>query len=1143
MSETDNEIDLDTINKPIYKDEIESMNFNSIAGDELVARSNNCFDSVSNVKNKKNYMIQNDFDYKKFFVIRSNRSLESDTDQLDYSSIIDVSKPYIRTNNNQDIDGLNGNFQEIWRDNLNTEVDLFIDSIIACTIIKHKFQYQKTHNLIECNKVLENIGCYCIYPFIELYTSSEDDSTTSTTYKISLPKILKLPTQDILNKSDYSPDKYIHSMFNVDDNDGINNLEFLDIIDISIDDQITYENMKNKIKESHFIKNILYSNQGGNKKYNELGVNFADGINNLIEHYIYKEFINMYENYSNNENKFSKYLIEPPSDDADPNNGSTANEIYVGQTGLTSPTVSTNNKYLFPIHIIPKPSPSKINELQKSIQQHVQEKIDDIYSKIPKVYKTYTKLVYKKMIINSIYFTSETYRKDAGQSTSITDQDNNRIKNNLWTKYSYNDLYTDISNNKNIVSLIQQQQESSEGDGDNLLKHYHFVIDVAFPICNTNPIRSGLSDLLLSNNLIIIILSYLTGIILHALVSCCLEFWLQYGSGTECIYITNTCKNIGNIKDHHISLIEYYFRYRLNNFPYQHCMSNIMQRGGNIRKFNYPSFGTDETRKCIPEDSRSMYDNKRPFPYNIVDYAEKNFDAESIKYLFRIIFIFILCFLLPFRFLFNKSLDKLSYFYNKYIIKSKLISSILFILLPLSIPFMALLIVLSLGLSLLLFFLYSLLSIVHVISAMIVPAYYYNDRISAKITGLFATLSGLGVLCLLIMLIYESVIKTENHSAWYKLSVFWKFIIILVGFTLTFIFFLIKNVIEIKDPMLNEVSFNKKFDRFYKILFEIFDYENLQSKQKNELKNNRIENEVYREDGNRKYKPLYEWLSTKSSKISVFMFKVILLVITVTSYFLNNDDKYKTTFVYIISILVSLLLYSILNNRLNAFFIYSKEKQYRFVDPEVEVCSKTILSRLCGKKDEYPYKVAVFFKGLIWFFMGGPIAAGTVWSTMNEGSWFKEEFETINKNKKSKTENPANTEGGIEIYNKLNIATKNSLDVAEFVIFFKKLVYLLCLSIIMVFTVLLLPFILVLLIIFIFLEILYIFIIVPFTKGGHFFFRIMKNRYKILTYLLCIGVIANIKQREMFGTNNTNIVVYTMSAILGFIVIYNFVNE
>jgi len=53
----------------------------------------------------------------------------------------------------------------------------------------------------------------------------------------------------------------------------------------------------------------------------------------------------------------------------------------------------------------------------------------------------------------------------------------------------------------------------------------------------------------------------------------------------------------------------------------------------------------------------------------------------------------------------------------------------------------------------------------------------------------------------------------------------------------------------------------------------------------------------------------------------------------------------------------------------------------------------------------------------------------------------------------------------------------------------------------------------------------------------------MKNRYKILTYLLCIGVIANIKQREMFGTNNTNIVVYTMSGILGFIMIYNFVNE
>tara|TARA_Y100001935_G_C17304692_1_gene511501 strand:- start:71 stop:3499 length:3429 start_codon:yes stop_codon:yes gene_type:complete len=1142
MSETDNEIDLDSINKPIYKDAIELMNFDSIEGDDLVARYNNCFDRDSNDKNKKNFMIQNDFDYKKFFVIRSNRRLEPDTDQLDYSSIIDVSEPYIRTNNNQDIEGLNGDFKEIWRNNLNDEVNLFIDSIIACTIIKHKFQYQKTHNLIECNKVLENIGCYCIYPFIELNTSTEDDATTSTTYKISLPKILKLPTQDILNNNNYAEKEDICPMFNVDDNNDKNDLQFLESIDISIDDQITYQTMKDKIKQSYFIKNILYTDEMDNKKYNELGVNFADGINNLIEHNIYKEFINMYENYSNNENKFSKYLIEPPSTDADPNNGSTANEIYVGQTGLTdSTTISTNNKYLFPIHIIPKPSSSKINELQKSIQKHVQEQIDDIYSKIPKVHKTYTKLVYKKMIINSIYFTSETYRKDNSQSPSITDKTGNRIKNNLWTKYSYkDDLYADVSNNKNIVGL--NQQEISEDNGDKFL-HYHFVIDVAFPICNTNPIRSGLTDVLLSNNLIVIILSYLTGIILHALVSCCLEFWLQYGSGTECIYITNTCKNIGNIKDHHISLIEYYFRYRLNNFPYQHCMANIIQSGGNIRKFNYPSFGTDETRKCIPEDSRSMYDNKRPFPYNIVDYAEKNFDAESIKYLFRIIFIFILCFLLPFRFLFNKSLDKLSYFYNKYIIKSKLISSILFILLPLTIPFMAILIVLSLGLSLLLFFLYSLLSIVHVISAMIVPAYYYNDSVWAKITGLLGSISGFGVLCLLIMLIYESAIKTKDHSEWYKLSVFWKFIIIIVGITSTFILFLIKNVIEIKDPMLNEIGFNKKFDRFYKILFEIFDYENLQSKQKNELKNNRIENEVYREDGNRKSKPLYEWLATKSSKISVFMFKVILLVVTVTSYFFNNDDKYNKTFLKIISVLVSLLVYSILTNGLNAFFVHSAEKQYRFVSPEVEVCTKTFLSRFCGKKDEFPYKLAVFLKGLAWFFMGGLIASMTVWSSIEGGNRFEEEFETINRDKQNKTENPANSEGGIKVYNKLNIATKNSLDIAEFIIFLKKIVYLLCLSIVMFFTVLLLPFILVILTIFIFLEILYIFIIVPFTKGGHFFFRIMKNRYKILTYLLCIGVIANIKQREMFGTNNTNIVVYTMSGILGFIMIYNFVNE
>ena len=52
----------------------------------------------------------------------------------------------------------------------------------------------------------------------------------------------------------------------------------------------------------------------------------------------------------------------------------------------------------------------------------------------------------------------------------------------------------------------------------------------------------------------------------------------------------------------------------------------------------------------------------------------------------------------------------------------------------------------------------------------------------------------------------------------------------------------------------------------------------------------------------------------------------------------------------------------------------------------------------------------------------------------------------------------------------------------------------------------------------------------------------MKDRYKILAYMLCIAVILNIHDRDIFS-HNTKTVVLTMSGILGLIIIYNFVNE
>ena len=1117
MSGTDNDIDLNNINNPIYKEDIKEDNDKS--GKEQYSNTSNCIE-----KNDK-YIIRNtnDIDYKKYFKIRLNGDLNSDnSSELDLDSSINLSESYIRRNNTDNTDSRLLSAE--WSKKYDNEKELFINSIIASTILKHKYEYNKKHSLIECNKVLEEIdGCYYIFPFIEIDETS-NDSAIETKYNIILPDRLKLINNDIGGIND---DKIKH-MFLKDDSE--DNTTFIEPCTIAINSDITHTKLISDLKTMKFIG----TNQDDTKKTN--GINFIDGINNIIDHEIYKKFIDILNN-SNKVDKFNDYIKTDLAD----SNGEITKQFE------NDSALNYYDELLNPLHIVPNPTHTNIEDLRKEIENYIQDKINYLYNFVPKVNDTKTKFVYKQMIIHSIYFTKDTYRTEEYIAEDFLNKVNKNYYKNNWLKMNsdgVDELYKEINKNSDIGKLAKLSHFDTDIDDK---PFYHFTINVKLPICNTSPIRKNISDVLLSNNLIVVIISYLIAILIQALISCCLEFWLKYGAGTSCIYITNTCKNIGDKTDVNISLIDYFFRHRLTNFPYQHCDRTIVQSqsGGNTKKFNYPILNKGDGRLCIPEDSYTKYSNQRPFPYNLIDYGEKNFDSESIKYLFRTIVIFILCFLIPLRYIFNKCFNKISNIYDKYISRNKLLSSIVFVLLPLSMPFISILILVSLACSLILFFIYSIISIIHNILILFNPL-RNSKKIVEFLLCLFGTVCSLTTFYLIVVSVIQpkhvkldkdadgNVIvndgKVNNvdgriiNEGFHKLPTILKFIILVCLIIFGVIFFGLKSIWYIgTDPMTIEKNFNTDMEKWYKILFYPFDYDDLKNDQKEELGNYRIDKKVDRSEiGKTEYKPLANFLTTKSSKISINKLLFVLLILTLVFFITENTDsdrKHKDSFIVILAGLIFVNVLIFLSSLLNKYLVHCKKYN------SFKSISNTIFGLTLYNKSYY------IKKGL-YFIIAGFFGLLSVQDAEGKCD-YENNITSIEQNKKDDNDS---------VYNSLNILTKNIVDLSEFFLLFKKIIYLICVFIIICLTSLALPFVMIITLLFILFELLYIFLIVPFTKGGHFIFRIMRNRYQLLTYMLCTAVILYIHNKEIFS-NNTNTVVYTMSAILGLIVIYNFVNE
>ena len=1128
MSGTDSDIDLTHINRPIYIENIIDDNVSNGKINDKYTTTKRCIENPRD-KSYKISRTSNDIDYYKYFIVRQigipfpEDSYNSNKD-IDYDlSDINVSDNYIRENNvnrSDDTDeNIKNKIEKKWNDQFKIEEDFLKSSMIASLTFKYMSLGYKA-KAITYEKILNDIcGCFFVYPYIE------EDKAESNKYYISYPNSICVTKGD-----EIKVDSHFFEM--------LNTKTFYNIIEkkeINIVTQNNYSAIESAIDFNLFNES---------EKLKNAGVNFIDGINTLIDHQVFNIFASIISNP--NQTKYNTFLdIIYKYNDIKSN--ATGEEIEYSDQ-VTSEELIGNIDKIKPLHIIPKQN--NIENLREKIEAFVQNVIDEFYIKnIPKIYRTNTNFICKKMIINSIYFTSSSH--------SISDN-----LPNIDTLNIYDKLYVEVlsdqkrSINNNINDLRDKEKLAERNVNSNTgktINYYFFTIQVKFPICNSHPIRSTLADAVINNNVIIIILSYLIGILLHGAVSCCLEFWLNYGDCIENIYVTNTCRNIGDGKPR-ISLIDNLFKWRLTNFPYKKCDGRgpiSTQVGGEIvfnkKKFFYPAVKKKNTI-CLKENIVEIHKNKRPFPYSLIDYGEENFDSESIKIFFRYIVTLILLFILPFRFFFNKFLTKSSDLYRKYVAENKLLSSLVFVLLPLYIPILIVVLIISLIISFILFSIYIIISLIHN-TAHIFSSLNVRDNNEKHVIIFICNL--LGIILSLVSIYYILALmfpcrdtndngNKDNclfHTG--KLSALVKCIIIASCFIVSIIFFAIKSYYEnvyskstqlnkMEDFLKNEIQYSETyFNWLYKLLFSMFDYDKLDNEGKEELTNYRVTHYVARDnditrDNDIKKQPLRSYLKTDNVKFSIKRISEILLILLIVILFIGDFEGISQegkSRIIAFAVLFGLVLFFYINVFLKKLiFSWFKEVRengskhnplFKDGDDPFTTCIKIVFGIIfCD--------VEIFYK------------------CNNYNYYSRTEYYTpsiVNFNDKKLISN-----------NSLICWYKKILDLSEFILLLKKILYIFCSGIVMYITLLAFPIVLSLTLIFICLNLLYIFFIVPFSKGGHFFFKIMKNRYKILTYMLCVGVIFGIRVKQIFG-NNTDIVVATMSGILGILIIYDLINS
>jgi len=213
-------------------------------------------------------------------------------------------------------------------------------------------------------------------------------------------------------------------------------------------------------------------------------------------------------------------------------------------------------------------------------------------------------------------------------------------------------------------------------------KYYDIGIDITDSsgtnmrrVCHSAPIRKR--NLVISDFITIIIVSALI-LIITAIIGACYEFIFKYGECKDCIYYRSTCANRKRL-----SILDYMFPIELCNYPYQECNKNTSDTlvGGGLEKTGFISKYAEYTAngtKCI---TLHEVENKqtKPFPYNLIDYANRNIKSELVRMPYRAFAIFFLYTVLLSRTLISSILKRASIKYQQVVKHNPILSNIMFL--------------------------------------------------------------------------------------------------------------------------------------------------------------------------------------------------------------------------------------------------------------------------------------------------------------------------------------------------------------------------------------------------------------------------------------------------------------------------------
>uniref|UniRef100_A0A6C0D4E1 Uncharacterized protein n=1 Tax=viral metagenome TaxID=1070528 RepID=A0A6C0D4E1_9ZZZZ len=220
-------------------------------------------------------------------------------------------------------------------------------------------------------------------------------------------------------------------------------------------------------------------------------------------------------------------------------------------------------------------------------------------------------------------------------------------------------------------------------------KYYDMGIDITDAsgenqrsICHSAPIRKRT---LVITDFITIIIASAVILILTAIVGGCYEFILKYGECKDCIYYKSTCTNRKRL-----SVIEYMFPSVVCNYPYQECNKGAgtgtgesTLTGGGPEKSGFISTYAEYTAngtKCITLHEVESKQTK-PFPYNLIDYANDSIKLELIRIPMRAFALFFLYTALFTRQILSYILKKCSIKYQQVVKNNAVVSNIMFLFL------------------------------------------------------------------------------------------------------------------------------------------------------------------------------------------------------------------------------------------------------------------------------------------------------------------------------------------------------------------------------------------------------------------------------------------------------------------------------